>query len=577
MSAAPAGRQRPPPPVLISGLGSGALLIAVVLVDLTAQPLTPIVDLGWWPAVAVVVGLVVSEPLVFHIDGRDEAVSFSPSDIPLAVGLLTLPPIGLLVCRLTGAGIGLLLFRKQPLFKFTLNLSSFAAETMIAVTVFRLVVDPGDRVTPVTWLALAVALLVALVIGAIIIAAAISCFEGDLLGRVGRELRHTYLFHLPGAVVGASAAVPVGIEPWLGAVFLVPVPLVWLVLRSHGSLMHQYSDLSDIHSISNKITRSRQLDEVLSVGARQIANHLRAKATGLVVWDEEGATARAIYGDEHLERLLPTGPEDQLVTMLEGADPMVVAAGPIGPIERRLTAAGFGQAILVPLHDGERRSGLLVAVDRNGADDRFSPEDRQRLQPITDQLAIAIRRSQLDLRTQHEATHDSLTGLANRAYFEAWAKQTLAEGRPGGCTLLLIDLDGFKGVNDTFGHRAGDELLVEVADVLRAHSRDEDLAARLGGDEFTVLTSGGDLGAAVDLAERIATALERPIELYSTTVTIGASIGIARAEQDDRDVSALLHQADLAMYEAKRQRSRVVLYGAELASAQAEQHGSIER
>jgi diguanylate cyclase (GGDEF)-like protein len=117
-------------------------------------------------------------------------------------------------------------------------------------------------------------------------------------------------------------------------------------------------------------------------------------------------------------------------------------------------------------------------------------------------------------------------------------------------SLLLIDLDGFKAVNDTHGHAAGDALLCEVADRLREAVRGGDLAARLGGDEFAVLLPGCTTAEADRTAQRILEALRAPVPVDGATVGVSASIGVAAADPAD-DVESLLHDADLAMYAAK--------------------------
>jgi diguanylate cyclase (GGDEF)-like protein/PAS domain S-box-containing protein len=147
----------------------------------------------------------------------------------------------------------------------------------------------------------------------------------------------------------------------------------------------------------------------------------------------------------------------------------------------------------------------------------------------------------------YQAYHDSLTGLPNRALLTD--RLDLARAVSGrDVAVLLIDLDGFKAVNDTMGHPAGDELLRQVAERLTRCLRTDDLAARLGGDEFAAVV---DTGPDVDLlaiAARILTALREPYDLKGRTVIVGASIGVATGEADASD---LLRDADIAMYTAK--------------------------
>jgi diguanylate cyclase (GGDEF)-like protein/PAS domain S-box-containing protein len=163
-------------------------------------------------------------------------------------------------------------------------------------------------------------------------------------------------------------------------------------------------------------------------------------------------------------------------------------------------------------------------------------------------------RTALELELRTAAFTDPLTGLANRSRFSERSRAAGPEA-----TVVLLDLDGFKQVNDTLGHAAGDRVLVEVADRLRAVCRDDDLVARLGGDEFVVLVAPGgrdrDAGAvAVSLADRLVVALAQPFLVADRLVSLGASAGVAQArdltgETDPGD--ALLRDADIAMYAAK--------------------------
>jgi diguanylate cyclase len=151
---------------------------------------------------------------------------------------------------------------------------------------------------------------------------------------------------------------------------------------------------------------------------------------------------------------------------------------------------------------------------------------------------------------------DSLTGLANRVRLRAvLADAVERRGRAGPpIAVLLIDLDGFKLINDTYGHEAGDQLLIRFADVLRRAVRDSDVPARLGGDEFAVVLRGVEgAGDATTVAQRILHECERPVEVSGHQLRMRASIGVAvDPGTGDCDPHELLHRADAAMYRAKR-------------------------
>ncbi|GIF96907.1 diguanylate cyclase domain-containing protein [Catellatospora citrea] len=163
----------------------------------------------------------------------------------------------------------------------------------------------------------------------------------------------------------------------------------------------------------------------------------------------------------------------------------------------------------------------------------------------------------LQRRLRHQATHDSLTGLANRALLN---EQLGDDGRAQGSNaVLLLDLDGFKEVNDRFGHHVGDQLLMAVAQRLREMVRHDNLVARLGGDEFVVLLRDSTPRAAVLTANRLLEAVGRTACLEgSSTVQAQTSIGVAVGT--DTAFDTLLRQADEAMYQAKRSGSGVSLY-----------------
>lgn len=180
---------------------------------------------------------------------------------------------------------------------------------------------------------------------------------------------------------------------------------------------------------------------------------------------------------------------------------------------------------------------------------------------------IADRTAELALVTQelsHRVRHDDLTGLINRSTFWDRLGHRLAgaKRRAHGFAVLFLDLDGFKTVNDTMGHGAGDRLLVDVAHRISAQLRAGDTAARVGGDEFLVLldeVSGDD--AALAVADRVSAALQLPYTVGGRTFTTAASVGVARGPGDFGSVDEIVAAADAAMYEAKRRGTGVcVLY-----------------
>ncbi|MEV6347111.1 GGDEF domain-containing protein [Actinoplanes sp. NPDC051851] len=165
--------------------------------------------------------------------------------------------------------------------------------------------------------------------------------------------------------------------------------------------------------------------------------------------------------------------------------------------------------------------------------------------------------------SRYQASHDALTGLANRRLFNDRLESAVHAAVDGGSPvgLLLIDLDGFKAVNDALGHQAGDTLLKAVATRITAAVRHTDIVARLGGDEFAVILPAiSSYEQSREIAAIILAAVEEPVPYRDATATVSASIGISLCPGDTTDPAVLFHNADAAMYHAKRGRRGIVCH-----------------
>ena len=173
------------------------------------------------------------------------------------------------------------------------------------------------------------------------------------------------------------------------------------------------------------------------------------------------------------------------------------------------------------------------------------------------------RSAQSALARRHEANHDLLTDLPNRRLFNERLANCVDLARRGNgmVGLILLDLDGFKGINDRLGHHVGDQVLVQVARRFEAARRPSDMLARLGGDEFAlILSSLSDVSVAVGVAERLLRLLDEPIMTEGFPVSVGVRLGVAVLPDHAEDSEALLRRADEAMYRAKRGRKGVVVF-----------------
>ncbi len=226
-----------------------------------------------------------------------------------------------------------------------------------------------------------------------------------------------------------------------------------------------------------------------------------------------------------------------------------------------LFSAGEDPPVAVVMLTGQGSERVAVAAMKRGVHDYLikSDIDAQRIwRSIVSAMDNVRYRRQRDADRQgleRMAFYDPLTGLGNRNLFRDRLSHALevAKRNEYELGLLLVDLDRFKAINDSFGHHAGDETLREVARRLRQSLRKADTAVRLGGDEFAaVLETGVSFEGARAAARKIIEGVRRPIIHESATITVGVSVGIAMFPEHGDDHDALVHHADTAMYQAKR-------------------------
>ena len=185
-------------------------------------------------------------------------------------------------------------------------------------------------------------------------------------------------------------------------------------------------------------------------------------------------------------------------------------------------------------------------------------------------LRDASDRQRAETELREQALHDPLTGLPNRALLQDRLESAIAvaQRQDTPLSLLMLDLDGFKAVNDTRGHHAGDQVLVEIANRLSGTLRESDTAARLGGDEFVLMLPATPLLGAIEASRSLVDFIVAPIAVDGKPLTVGASIGIAVFPNHGRDAQVLLAAADSAMYEAKRSGGGYRTFRAHIGTAQ---------
>jgi diguanylate cyclase (GGDEF)-like protein len=222
----------------------------------------------------------------------------------------------------------------------------------------------------------------------------------------------------------------------------------------------------------------------------------------------------------------------------------------------------------VPLRSPNGIFGVLLVLDRLDDVTTFGREDLRLFETLANHAAVSLQNGRLVDRLrqevadrQHQASHDSLTGLPNRRMFAQRVEQALASRADRQVAVMILDLDGFKDVNDTLGHHTGDQLLRLVSRRLVESLGARGMVARLGGDEFAILLPQVDsLDTAGSVAMELARGLDQPICVDGMELDIGGSIGLAVAPEQADSYTVLMQRADVAMYTAKARGAEVEFY-----------------
>jgi diguanylate cyclase (GGDEF)-like protein/PAS domain S-box-containing protein len=297
------------------------------------------------------------------------------------------------------------------------------------------------------------------------------------------------------------------------------------------------------------ITAKRRAECALRASEQRLRLALRAGR--IVAWELDAESGWVTRSDNAPDLLgIASGPSDDFRSRIHPDD----------LVKARVVQANFDEDHEMAEFRFQRPDGRIMWLASR------AQEIREAGQPvrIVGAAVDITERKAAEERLWLSANHDALTGLPNRSLLQTRLEQALEDSRRNGgaVSLLLIDLDNFKDINDTIGHDAGDALLRHTAECLRAVTPDHQTVARFGGDEFVILLRDPfTLENAVDLADFVLKALSRPIQFKDRMMTARASIGIAASPEHDRDPVELMKDADLALYAAKaRGRNRSMVY-----------------
>jgi diguanylate cyclase (GGDEF)-like protein len=327
----------------------------------------------------------------------------------------------------------------------------------------------------------------------------------------------------------------------------------------------RYEQSSALLELARALAQAGTSAEIARRLADAVPNVVDCDRCAVYLWDDERkelvrsahyplqATDGPVVSDRSSWALQPGG---TLEAFLRDPNRAPQYVGPDdGVVGRILAGMGMVGSIMVPLAGPGEFLGLLSVSVRERAERLHLTEDlTDRLSGVVAQATTALQNGRLVDLITHQATHDQLTGLANRLRFTTELSHAVGRSREGAESgaLLYVDLDQFKPVNDEFGHETGDALLVAVAERLEHCTRASDVVARLGGDEFAVLLVAAGPEEIDTVSERIAAALAEPFVVGDLCLRLGVSIGRSLYPVDAGDPDGLLRIADHAMFEVKR-------------------------
>ena len=517
----------------------------------------------WW---VLALMFAAAEIWVFHIQVGREAQSISISEIPFMLAFFYASPEDLLIARVVGPALVMLLHRRQTLLKSGVNIALIFADTTVALVVFRVVSGGSTADGWREWTGGVLACGAAMAVDLVVLRVIIMWYD--------RQPPLSGLRRMVSGVGLAMATAVIGLMPLLtlrlGALAAVPLiasgAMLMVGYRAYASLADRHNSLERLFRFSRELSVVPESDDVLPSVLNQARDLLRGETAEVVRFGDSTAADLTVWRFDGTEVVALDTEQSHIASeaaraLINGPDAVLVRDE--GDAARRyLDLHGADEAVLAPLRYDGHTVGALAVHDRLGEVRGFSTSDVQLLQTIANHASVALHNEMLIGRLRHDALHDTLTGLPNRAQLTNEATAALVESRShhGVVALIIIDLNGFKAVNDTLGHHVGDDLLRQVSVRFADAGPVGVTVARLGGDEFAVLVRPSSPMSPTDVADLLLESLTTPFDFGEERLHLSGSAGIALAPEHGRVVSDLLKRADIAMYAAKNGASSCVLY-----------------
>ncbi len=507
--------------------------------------------LPWW----IFLGLFcVTEALVLKLRVRGQLEGISLSEIPLVIGLFTAAPLHVVLSRMVAGLLVFTIFQKHTPLKIVFNVMLVGASTASAIAVFGAAFGRLEAFGPLAWISVPIAVAVSGLFEGALLVLVIGWYVGPRPPReVLLELAFSAVVPMTVSLVGLAT-----VYALISGAAVYPLALTGIAAmlgyRAFAALSDRHASLERLYLLSDALALAPGSDGVVASVLTQSADLMRAGYSEIALTGfRTGTPVRWLL--RHGDPL--TGPEETGTALMLAFPPTLVqlVTGVTAAEKAFLTDRGLTEALIVPLRVDGEVAGYLMVADRPPEERPLALTDGRLLETVANHAVVALRNGRLLERLHFEARHDELTGLPNRLDLRDQLDDLAIGAARGGkpLSVMVLDFDGFKSINDTLGHQAGDELLRILAFRFRANAGDDAMVARMGGDEFAILsTTCSDAESAMSLASRVLAAFDEPVAVSGAPrLRLGGSLGIALGPLHGLTGSDLLRNADIAMYAAK--------------------------
>ncbi|MEV4823484.1 bifunctional diguanylate cyclase/phosphodiesterase [Micromonospora sp. NPDC049274] len=548
-----------------------APLAGVALAGLLVLALSVPIRLRDWPIALVLLVVMVAAGIpTLNFVVRRQAVVVTLTEIPLVLALYRLSPL-LVVVIATAAAVFTQMHRGYAAPKFWFNVARGAAGASVAGLVLA-VAPPLTSVGPSTWGVLFAAVTANSLISLVAVVGVITLLQGwqgtrETMGTAVQVLLTTAL----NVAVGMVILIALVTTLWSSLLLLALAVAGVLLYRSYSQFLRQHRTLGGMYELTRAMSEAGHEGGLADVLLGRIRSLMQA----------EYATLWLPAQGRHPEVLLSARLDDR--GLLDVArTPLAIrekaresgqtvalgrAFGGNPTLRSALADAKVKDVIAVPLRSGQAVIGTLEVINRLSDVGHFAPADIPVFETVAAHAAVALENSRLVDRLRHDAYHDALTRLPNRRRISGALDESVKIRAPGEVVaLLLFDVDGLRQVNESLGHAAGDKVLAEVADRLRARAPSSALVGRAGGDEFLVTLRLESADAALEMAAQLREQIRDEMVFDALTLDVDTAVGVAVYPDHGSDAATLLQRVDLAATAAKSVPGSVQLFNPALES-----------